>query len=218
MVKRKIILCSESLRLDQQPSRPPEQYSLDAEAIIGLLKNNFEILESGEIEIEAIGFGGKAAFMKEIPKVIRNTFATYRHRVDDTQIFIVAIRDADTSDAEKISNLQERLISKIRKASNPGEFRRVKVVFAVQAIEAWLLADEQTLNNYLGEKNKAKRVNDPETIHKPKEIIHKLFQQSSKKYNAQALLDLLPRVNILTLLRCRHFKQLYDRIKSIVER
>jgi hypothetical protein len=39
MVDRKIILCSESLRFAKEPAKPTEQFSIDAQAIIGLLKN-----------------------------------------------------------------------------------------------------------------------------------------------------------------------------------
>jgi hypothetical protein len=96
------------------------------------------------------------------------------------------------------------------------EFNRVHVMVAVQAIEAWVLADEQNLNKYL-ETNKVKHVNNPETIENPKLIMRNLFEQCGKRYTPQELLRLLPQLRVAELLRCKHFKQLYDCVRNIAE-
>jgi len=162
MVNRKIVICSESLRLPRVATSPDEKFSIDSEAIIGLLKNNIEALQAGSIGIEAAGFGGKDEFMKEVPFFVLSKFAEYRHRNQAIEIFIIAVRDADTSDGKKISGIRRKLADKIRKLIGAQEFNRVHIMFAVQAIEAWILADEQKLNEYLGVTNKVKHINEPE--------------------------------------------------------
>jgi hypothetical protein len=218
MVKRKIILCCESLRIAKTSPTLPEKYSYDAEAIIELLKNNFEALQNGKIEIEPVGFGGKDQFMKEVPLVVKNRFAEYRYQSHEVEIFIIAVRDSDTNNSGKIAGWHRQLVNKIKKVIKENECNRVHIMFAVQAIEAWILADEKKLNEYLGVQNKAKHENDPEEIDNPKQIVTKLFAQyhREKKYTPQQLLDLLPQLSISELLRCKHFKKLYDCVQEIV--
>jgi len=167
MVKRKIILCSESRGLMQSPIKPPEKYSIDGEAISGLLKNNIAALETESLEIEAIGFNGKDAFMEKVPTFVKNKFAEFRHRSQEVEVFIIALRDSDTSDGKKIAGLRQKLINKIKKLIGEREFQRVHIMFAVQTIEAWILADEKELNKYLEVTNKAKRESEPEKIDNP---------------------------------------------------
>ncbi len=91
MVKRKIILCSESRGLIQLPIKPPEKYSIDGEAIIGLLKNNIAALDTESFAIEAIGFNVKDAFMEKVPNFVKNKFAEFRHRSQQVEVFIIAL-------------------------------------------------------------------------------------------------------------------------------
>jgi hypothetical protein len=150
MVKRKIILCSESLRIAEASATSIEKYSYDG-SNIELLKNNIEALRIGEVEIEPVGFGGKDQFMNDLPLVAKNRFAEYRHRTNEVELFIIALRDSDTIDGKKIAGIRRKLVDKIKKLIREQEFGRVRIMFAVQAIEAWILADEQKLNDYLGE-------------------------------------------------------------------
>lgn len=217
MVKRKIFLCSESLGLAQLPGQPPQKYSADGEAIIDLLKNNMEALREGVVEIEAIGFGGKSKFMEKVPNFVKNKFAEYRLRHDEVEIFVIALRDADTDDGKKISGIRRKLADKIKKLIQEQEFGRVHIMFAVQAIEAWILADEQKLNEYLRVTNKAKRINEPEKVDNPKLAGKNFFEQFGGEYTPQKLLDLLSRLRISELLRCKHFKEFYTCVQKIVE-
>jgi len=217
MVNRKIVICSESLRLPRVAASPDEKFSIDSEAIIGLLKNNIEALQAGSIGIEAAGFGGKDEFMKEVPFFVLSKFAEYRHRNQAIEIFIIAIRDADTSDGKKISGIRRKLTDKIRKLIGAQEFNRVHIMFAVQAIEAWILADEQKLNEYLGVTNKVKHINVPEKIEHPKQAVQNLFVQCGRKYSPQQLQDLLPQLQVSELRRCKHFNELYTCVQKIVE-
>jgi hypothetical protein len=171
MVKRKIILCSESLRIVKPIAQQPEQYSYDGKAIIGLLKNEIEALRIGKIDIQAIGFEGKDKFMKELPLVVRNTFEQYRHGNSPIELFIIALRDSDTIDGKKISGFRRKLADKIKKLISEQEFNRVHIMFAVQAIEAWILAGENALNKYLGVANKLKHINEPEKVDNPKQVV-----------------------------------------------
>jgi len=214
MVMRKIILCSESLRLPKS-STPTEKFSIDGEAIRNLLKNNLKALSTELVEIEAIGFGGRSEFMTKLPFFVMSKFAEYHHLRADIRIFIVALRDSDTGKAKKVSDIYHKLTDKIKKMITEQEFKRVHVIFAVQAIEAWILADEQKLNEYLNVTNKAKHENDPEAIPKPKQVVRNLFKQCDRKYTPQALLQLLPQLRIAELLRCKHFKELYDCVENI---
>jgi len=216
MVTRRIILCSESLRLSHGNVKTFEQYSIDARAVIELLKNNIESLRQGGVEIEPRGFNGKKEFMAKVPTLVRDSFEAFRHRSHEVEIFFVALQDADTNDARKISGIRRSLTTKIRRMIKEQEFNRLHIMFAVQAIEAWILSDEQKLNEYLG-MAKAKHFNDPETIENPKQAVRNLFEQAGKKYTPQELLQLLPQLRFEELLRCRHFKQLYDCVREIVD-
>lgn len=217
MVKRKIILCSESLRIVKPIAQQPEQYSYDGKAIIGLLKNEIEALRIGKVDIQPIGFEGKDQFMKELPLVVRNTFEQYRHGNSQIELFIIALRDSDTNDGKKISGFRRKLVDKIKKLISEQEFNRVHIMFAVQAIEAWILADENALNKYLGVTNKVKHINEPEKVENPKQVVQNFFQQFGRKYTPQELLNLLPQLRVSELLRCEHFNKLYTCVKEIVE-
>lgn len=218
MVKRKIILCSESRGRAQAPIKPPEKYSIDGEAIIGLLKNNIAVLETEFLEIEAIGFNGKAVFMEKVPAFVKNKFAEYRHRSQEIEVFIIALRDSDTSDGKKIAGLRQKLTNNIKKLiDDEQEFKRVHIIFAVQAIEAWLLADEQKLNEYLEVTNKVKHSNEPEKINNPKQVVQNFFQECGRNYAPQELLTLFPRLQISELQRCKHFNEFFNCVQKIVE-
>lgn len=217
MVKRKIVICSESLRLSKAPTTQNEKYSIDGEAVIGLLKTNVEALRTGLAGIEAAGFGGKDEFMSDVPYFVLSKFAEYRHRSNEFELFIIALRDSDTNDSKKISGIRRKLADKIKKLIGVQEFNRVHIMFAVQAIEAWVLADEQKLNEYLKVTNKAKHINEPEKIDNPKQVVQNFFQQCGRKYTPQELLNLFPQLRILELLRCKHFKEFYACVQKIVE-
>ncbi len=112
--------------------------------------------------------------------------------------------------------MRRQLIDKIKKLSiKRNEIQCVHIMFAVQAIDAWLLADEQKLNEHLGVTNKIKHENEPEKIKHPKQILQNLFAQCGKKYTPQQLIDLLPQLRVTELLRCKHFKELYECIEKI---
>lgn len=216
MVKRKIILCSESLRLERKPPRPDEKFSVDGRAIIGLLKNHVEALQAGRVDIEAIGFGGKSKFMKDVPFFIENKFAEYRRHAGTVEVFIIALRDSDTSEDKKISEIRNQLKHKVQKLISPNELKRVHVNFAVQAIEAWGLADEKGLNEYLKVSNKVKHENAPEAIKNPKAKLANYFVSCLKReYSTDDLLHLLPTLHLDALLRCAYFKEFYACVENI---
>ncbi len=50
---------------------------------------------------------------------------------------------------QKIAGFRRQLGNQICKAIRNQEFDRVHILFAVQAIEAWILADEHKVNEYL---------------------------------------------------------------------
>lgn len=214
MVKR-IILCSESLRQVNGKAKVSEQYSIDARAVIELLKNNIESLRAGKVEIEPRGFNGKDSFMKKVPILVQDTFEAFRHRSEELEMFFIALRDADTNDNRKITAIRRRLVDQIRNRITEQESDRVHVMFAVQAIEAWMLSDAQRLNEYLGITSKAKHFNDPEAIENPKQLVISLFELVRKKYTPQELLLLLPQLGIAEISRCKHFKKLYDCVSKI---
>lgn len=216
MVKRRIILFSESLRLGHTVPQAIEQYSADARAVAQLLKNNITALQQDEIEIEPRGFNGKKEFMAKLPIAVRDSFETFRHRSDEFEIFVVALSDSDTNDKSKITKIRRQLFRKIDHMLSERERARVHVMFAVQAIEAWVLADAQRLNEYLGVSNKAKHENEPEKIENPKQIVKNLFEQSRRKYTPLRLLELLPQLRISELQRCKHFNEFYNCITTIV--
>jgi len=213
MVKRKIIFCSESRGLTQYPAKPPEKYSIDGEAIMSLFKNNMMALRSESVEMEAIGFVGKENFMEKVPNFVRNKFAEFRSRSQEIEIFLIALRDADTNDGKKISSLRRKLTEKIKKLVDEQEFKRVRIMFAVQAIEAWILADEKKLNEYLKVTN-IKHENEPEKIGNPKLIIQNHFERCGRKYTSQ---ELLPLLQAESLLRGKHFRELYTCVQQITE-
>ena len=114
MVRRKIVLCTESLRITRAVSQQPEQYSYDGRAVIRLLKNSIDSLRSGAVEIVPVGFEGKNQFMKELPLVVRNTFATYRHLHDSVEVFVIALRDSDTCEGKRYPVCVASLLTRSR--------------------------------------------------------------------------------------------------------
>lgn len=180
-----------------------------------LLRNNIEAIKNGLVEVEPRGFNGKDEFMKKLAPLVKNTFESFRHRRDEFEVYFITMRDADTSDSNKIRGLRRQIENKILKKIGEQEFSRVHIMFAVQAIEAWILADDQKLNEYLGAMNKAKRENEPEKLENPKLLLKNLFEQCGMIYTPDHLLNLLPSLRVSELLRCKHFKQLYDCIEEI---
>lgn len=216
MVKKKIIICSESLREETADSKFEEKYSYDSEAVIRLLKNNIDELGKEIVDTEPIGFGGKEKLFEDFPGFVESKFAEFRYR-KDVEIYIVVIIDADTRDGRKISGKRKQLENKVKKLLSEAEFDRIKIIFAVQAIEAWILAEEKGLNAYLNTPGKVKHENNPEAIEKPKEKLKGHFQKCDRKYTPQDLRELLPKVQISELLRCKHFKEFYEHILEIVK-
>ncbi len=215
-MKHKIILCSESLKPSKPKESTLEKYSVDGEAIAGLLGNNILALKERRVEIQAVGFNGRTEFMREVPRFVLNKIKEYRYYAQPVQLFIVAVRDSDSNETKKINATRRQLLDKLKKLRlKKDEFERIHLLFAVQAVEAWLLADEQKLNEYLGVTNKAKHENDPEAIANPKQLVQNLFAQCGQTYIPNHLLNLLPELRISELLRCRHFKALYDCIENI---
>jgi hypothetical protein len=182
-----------------------------------LLKNSLVTLQSDQVGIEAVGFGGKDEFMKAVSYFVLSKFAEYRHLSNGVELFIIALRDSDTYDGKRISALRRKLVDKIKKLIGEQEFQRVHVMFAVQAIETWLLADEQKLNECLGVTNKVKHENEPEKIDNPKLVVQNLFVQYGRRYTPLQLLDLLPQLRVAELRRCKHFKEFYDCVRTIAE-
>lgn len=217
MVKKRIILCSESLR--DLPARirsnTGEKFSYDSQAIIDLLKNNIPEIEEENVKIEPIGFGGKENFRKQVPRFTRDKFAEYRHRTDE-KIYIVALMDSDTNDGNKIGGKKRQISNRVKELISQEEFTRFKMAFSVQAIEAWVLADEKSLNSILGTRGKVKHVNSPEEIEMPKEVLKGHFQKASKRYTPQVLREILPTLQVAELLRCKHFREFYEHVCHIV--
>jgi hypothetical protein len=217
MVKRRITLCSESLRIGKGSISRYEKYSYDGNAVVGLLKNNIDALKNDQVGIDAIGFGGKDELFKKIPQFVKDKIAEFHNRPDPIETFIIVLRDSDTNDSKKISALRRKISDKIRRVIGERDFARVRISFAVQAIEAWILADELKLNEYLGVTNKVKRHNDPETIKDPKQIVTNLFKECGRTYSPRELLRLLPQLRIENLSRCKHFNELYTCVQKITE-
>jgi hypothetical protein len=90
------------------------------------------------------------------------------------------LRDSDTNDGKKIASIRRKLADKIKKLIQEQKSGRVHILFAVQAIEAWVLAEAQKLNEYLGVTNKVKHINEPEKIDNPKQVVQNLFQQCGR--------------------------------------
>ncbi len=214
MVRRRITLCSESLRVGKGSISRYQKYSYDGNAVVGLLRNNIGSLKNDQVEIEAVGFGGKEELVKKIPKFVRDKLAEV-HQSDPIEIFIVVLRDSDTHDNRKIYALRQKISDRIRRTIGEQDFERVRILFAVQSIEAWVLADEQKLNEYLMVTNKAKYENDPESLTNPKQIVSNLFKQCESRYTPQELLNLLPQLRVSELLRCKHFKELYECVDNL---
>ena len=111
--------------------------------------------------------------------------------------------------------MRRQLVDKIKRVTTVLESGRVHIMFAVQAIEAWILADERMLNKYLGMARSVKHENEPEQIDNPKQVIDNLFAQCGKRYTPASLLELLPQLEVSELLRCRHFKEFYHCVEKI---
>ena len=92
----------------------------------------------------------------------------------------------------------------------------------VQAMEAWLLADRNTVREYFGQgfsENRLPGRNDPEQI--PKRELAQLLKFASADCNRQygkgaVSLELLGRVNAAAVeSKCRHAKALFDYLRSL---
>jgi len=128
MVKRKIVLFSESLRITPTPRTSNHKFSIDGEAVAALLKKNIKALEGGQVEIEAVGFAGKNEFMEKVANAVKNKFAEFQHR-RDVQVFIITLRDSDTSEGKKIAGLRRQIAEKIRKKIGKEKLKHFKKLY-----------------------------------------------------------------------------------------
>lgn len=102
---------------------------------------------------------------------------------------------------------------------NIGNNARLKINIVIHEIEAWLLADEEAIAYVLGvKKEKVKKIQNPEEIHDPKEVLDNLFKKCKDyKYgydeNRHAK-RIAENVKIKSLARCQSFKKFQESLQD----
>lgn len=99
-----------------------------------------------------------------------------------------------------------------------GDFPNSLVVIPVEEIEAWLLADERALGVVFETKRPFKRIQNPEAVQSPKEMIGRIVDKSCKKIyvNTAHNLRLAKAAELQCLRRCPSFVELDEYLKTKV--
>ncbi|MCL4558676.1 MAG: DUF4276 family protein [Deltaproteobacteria bacterium] len=122
----------------------------------------------------------------------------------------LVIRDADGKDPKK---LESEMNSKITNRNYPFE---VKFAFAVQELEAWLLADEKAISQVTQSRSRktVPRVNEAiEKIARPKEKLEDILSRADVRYTDAVAREIAKAADIATLKhRCPKFKEFYQAV------
>ncbi|MCS4542454.1 MAG: DUF4276 family protein [Euryarchaeota archaeon] len=110
---------------------------------------------------------------------------------------VIALIDSHCTEISKV----EDEVTRARKNSQ----REIKICIVRHAIEAWFLADENALGEFV---ENPTAISNPEEICKPDEEIEKLFRNSGKEYlKTRDALKLINKINFTSVERkCESFK------------
>ncbi|MEM8525522.1 MAG: DUF4276 family protein [Bacteroidota bacterium] len=121
---------------------------------------------------------------------------------------VVLVHDLDGRELEK---LREDLSFFVKKS--PAEFNFICI--PNEEMEAWLLSDEDAVNNLFKLNKKIKAISNPEKIKSPKEHLGKIVDQNSNKrkryINTQHNLKIAELIEVDKIAaKCESFKELLD--------
>jgi hypothetical protein len=161
------------------------------------LQNLIRKIIPSEDTIEAHDFKDKYRFMRDLAFRCKVKTQEYPHG-GQISLHIFAIRD---SDGENIDGLKNRIIASFKdKQISEEDIRAIHIHFAVQEIEAWILADKDFHSN-------------PESVTDAKGELKKHL----KNYQASHIVDLLPAIDVSKVKsKCPHFGKFYDDVHVIL--
>lgn len=145
---------------------------------------------------------GKSNLMKKFPGLLK----TFEYELAGRPLdMAIVIRDADGRGPEEI---EAQMCSKI--VDRPYPFALGVKFFAVpQAMEAWLLADVNALNNVSqrrGGKRVTRSLDAPENLHDPKESLRRLLSDHKLPYTGALAREIAQEIDFGTLSRkCPRF-------------
>ena len=86
---------------------------------------------------------------------------------------VVVVKDGDCLELEDVEEERNKIRSRLG-------LQGVEVCVVVDEIEAWLLADEKAISNYVG--SSLQEFGDPERIKKPSEELNRIFRGVGRSY------------------------------------
>jgi hypothetical protein len=117
---------------------------------------------------------------------------------------------------------RREIFSSLKEAGLKPNDKRIRLVCIEKMIEAWLLADEKALSNFLSTKAHAVKVSkyrNPETVKDPKAALKTLFGNSKSP-----IVDYLDRIHALRIVQkadisklrhCSSFRRFEEKIKEV---
>jgi hypothetical protein len=116
---------------------------------------------------------------------------------------------------------RQDVFSSLKEAGLKPKDKRIRLICIEKMIEAWLLADEAALSNFLSTEAhpvKIKKYKDPETVRDPKAALKTLFENSksptSNYLDRIHALPIVKKANISKLRRCDSFRRFEEKIKE----
>ena len=116
---------------------------------------------------------------------------------------------------------RQEIFSSLKGAGLQPNDKRIRLVCIAKMIEAWLIADEEAISNFLSTEAhpiKVKKYKDPEAVPDPKAALNNLFQKSKspigKYLDRQHAIQIIKKANITKLRRCDSFRRFETKIKA----
>ncbi len=169
---------------------------------VAVLKELIQKCASSEVEVIGRPCGPKGSLMKRFPGFLEEfRYIKQGSNVDKALV----IRDADNKDP---AELIERMQSKISGRTYPFP---VKLLVAVQELEAWLLADESAISAVTGKR--ALIVQNPENLSDPKEKLKKVLSEAWISYTDEIARKIAANVKVETIeSRCPSFQEFREAV------
>jgi len=163
-----------------------------------------ELVQKCKSEVKVIRrkCGNKVKLMQRFPGFLEE----FRHVKGGTNIDkALVIRDADNKNPGELIN---RMQSKISNRHYPFP---VKLLVAVQELEAWLLADESAVSVVTGKK--APKIQNPEKLSDPKQRLKNVLSDAKISYTAEIARKIAARAKIEILeSRCPSFREFREAV------
>lgn len=164
------------------------------------LKELIQKCAQGKIDVIGRQWGGKVQLMGKFPKSLKE----FQYSGLNFKKALV-ICDADNKDPARLIKTME---SKISRKTYPFP---IKLLVAVQELEAWLLADENALSAVTGKKPRI--IPRPEQLNDPKEKLKKALSDAGIAYTREVARRIATGAKVETIeSRCPSFKKFREAV------